>query len=176
MAIELRRGTARGISTRAEYNRGQGWRSVAYFNLEGQAVRLVCEALAPYSRAPLPPAFEEGDDLIVVGKIDKRTGLFNSLCARLVRQGVTFDENNTATIIVGGLGIFALGTYPVAKIVRIASSVPIDSIGRVLARGTGLLPFFLMMLAVSLTGLFMLVVGMGQIKTRRMLDVAVRGG
>ena len=60
MAMELRHGTVRHVTMRAEVAAGRGWCSVAYFSLDGQPAVLVCEKLAPYSRTPLPAPFAAG--------------------------------------------------------------------------------------------------------------------
>ena len=175
MAMELKRGRAQKVSTRAEGKTGQGWCSVAYFELDGQPTRLVCAKLKPYSRSPLPPAFKEGDELIIAGWVNKETGQFNALCARLVRQGMIINQNPMTGIIVSGVGLSAIGLYPVVQILRVAVTVPLESLGPALGRDTGLIPFAIMMLVGGIVGLLLLVAGGLMLRARRMIEVAARG-
>ncbi|WP_206244050.1 hypothetical protein [Novosphingobium terrae] len=174
--IEIRRGSATEVMTRAECNRPTGWCSVAYFLLDGQPARMVCQPLEPYSRSPLPAPFSEGDELIIAGKSDSGSGRFVAVCSRLIRQGVTIDLNPKAITIAGGLVFTVMGFYPIWAIVSALIGVPIGKVAALLQLNVGAAVMAAVMSCVGLLGLFMLVHGGRLIWVRRMLDQEVEDG
>jgi hypothetical protein len=174
MIIELHRGTANDIVTRAERAGGKGgWVSVAYFKLGMQPTRVIFGALEPYSRTPSAAPFDDGDELIVVGRISKRTGLLSAICTRMVRQGKTLDDSPKALLVLGGLALSAIGFYPVAKILIAIYDAPTGSADSVLSHDGSLVIFGVMMIAGGMTGLLLLATALLNIKARRMLDWAI---
>ena len=158
MVTELRRGTVRHVTMRAEVAAGRGWCSVAYFSLDGQPAVLVCEKLPPYSRAPLPAPFAAGDEMIVAGKLDAKEGRFDVACARLVRQLRIIDASQTNNALIVGLVFVALAL------------VTIISNGPALVHGSG--PFLLIfgVLPIGAVGIFAMAVGRNGLKARRMVE------
>jgi hypothetical protein len=170
--MEIRHGHASNVRTRAECSRPTGWCSVAYFLLDGEPARMICQALEPYSRSPLPPPFSEGDELIIAGKMDRTSGRFNAICSRLVRQRETIDHNPVSVMVVSGLTLMGFGFYPVIIIATTLAKFPIDKIGPLVVTDSGTALLAVAMSSVGVLGLFMLVLASRLPWLRRMVDAA----
>jgi hypothetical protein len=170
--IEIRRGHASDVVTRAECSRPTGSCSVAYFRLDGEPAKMICQALEPYSRSPLPPPFLEGDELIIAGRMDRASGRFNAISSRLVRQRETIDHNPIAIMVAGGLTFAGFGFYPVIIMAMTVAKFPIDKIVPLVMGNSGAVFIAVTMSCVGVLGLLVLVHASRLLWVRRMLAAA----
>jgi hypothetical protein len=77
MAVQLRHGLIGRVDLKAEQS-GRYKQTVAYFDLDGEPMVYQGEYI-PYvgPRTPIPPGFEQGDELVIQGSTDSR-GIFNA--------------------------------------------------------------------------------------------------
>jgi hypothetical protein len=163
MTKDLWRGTVRHVTMRAEHE-GKAWRSVAYFSLDGQPARLVCDDLPPYSRTPLPAPFELGDTMIVSGQLNAQEGRLEVSVAHLTRQGRTIDASYANQIFSFG----CLLALPAAiLLVSILSDRKNDDFGRLV----GAIVFSVLAIAI----LWFIASGYRRIKARRRVEETAFG-